>query len=107
MPSTCRQTGRCSITSGLCLWDQGGYSSLDYRHVDFPEHLSSFAGIQQGNVLRRRHNDGTWEHGRKKQCYAEHPSSLETLVGVFLYLVLHKEEELKTPLKVHEVKLLF
>lgn len=29
----------------------------DYRHVDFLEHLGSSASVQQGDVLRRRHDD--------------------------------------------------
>lgn len=83
MPRTCRETGWCSSGSQLAF----GISGSDYRHVDFPEHLSSFASVQQGNVLRRGYNDSTWEHGGKEISLSIHPSSLEIPVGVFLNLV--------------------
>lgn len=41
------------------VWDgEEGFGS-DYRHIDSAEHLGSSASVQQGQVLRRRYNDGT------------------------------------------------
>lgn len=73
--------------------DEGPDSGSAHRHVDFPEHLGAFAGVQQGNVLRSRYNDGTWEHGGGKKS-RKTKSIHQSIRRVW-------REETKAPLKIY------
>lgn len=55
-------SGNFSVTFNRLRHSPDFTCCSDYRYVDFPEHLGSSASIQQGDVLRRRHDDRTWKH---------------------------------------------
>lgn len=74
-----RSTNRCRLFLSLCVYNVkftlqlnirffsavlllfrcAEHTQAAYRHVHFPEHLGSSASVQQSDVLRRRHDDGS------------------------------------------------